>query len=100
MKPKKRLCLSLCVLLILCVFPGCPKKNDENLSVDEENDDTVKEISTSRENFDNGSWAEYAKDVNGNLLKIIWYNADGSIDLWIENEYDENGDLAKKIRYK
>ena len=49
--------------------------------------------------YDDGSWAEFELDANGNIIKWIIYNADGSITSWEENEYDANGNHVKHTYY-
>lgn len=38
-------------------------------------------------------------DANGNIIKEPYYNADGSIDHWLEYEYDTNGNRIKQTYY-
>ena len=45
------------------------------------------------------SWFEYEYDANGNEIKQTIYNADGTISNWSEYEYDANGNMIKRTNY-
>lgn len=40
-------------------------------------------------------WEEYGHDSNGNLVKFIRYNLDGSIEDWKEYDRDSDGNIVK-----